>query len=106
MGNRRKMKLIRIRYFLVAIIVLYTGSVFIKQHTMIKRLENEKKERLSLIQKLEKEVAETEEKLEFIDTIENKEKIAREELGMTKPEERIYIDINKSKNKFINGIGD
>ena len=50
------------------------------------------------VEGLEKEIEDLENDLENSDSLEFVEKIARDELGMVKPREIIYIDKGKIKN--------
>lgn len=50
------------------------------------------------IEALEEEIGELENDLENSDSLEFVEKVARDELGMVKPREIIYIDKEKIKN--------
>lgn len=61
-------------------------------------LENE-------ISKLEEDIDIINEELEISNSLEFIEKIAREELGMVKPREIIYIDKEKVKNSFFDRYG-
>lgn len=62
----------------------------------------------SEVEVLEEEVKYLKKEIEISDTIEFTEKVAREELGMVKPREVIYIDKNREnlKKKLINPVND
>lgn len=97
-------KRFKISHLFILILAAYLGITFFKQQSMIKALEAEKKQKQKEIEHLNKEIADIEEKLKYSDSLEYIEKIAREELKMVKPDEIIYIDINKSKEKTGKGI--
>jgi len=97
-------KRFKISYFFILILVVYLGITFFKQQSMIKALEIEKAQKQKEIEKLNSEIADIEEKLEYSDSLEYIEKMAREELKMVKPDEMIFVDINKSKEKTGKGI--
>jgi cell division protein FtsB len=65
-------------------------------------LEAKKEYNLEEIQALEKEIGNLNEEIENSDTLQFVEKVARDDLGMVKPREIIYIDKNKKKNHFLN----
>lgn len=62
----------------------------------------------SEVEVLEEEVKYLKKEIEISNTIEFTEKVAREELGMVKPREVIYIDKNREnlKKKLINPVND
>lgn len=106
MEKRRKKKLFKIRYFLILIFGVYIISVFISQNRIISDLKEEKLQKEEEIEVLKAEIAEIQEKIEYNNSLEYIEKIAREELKMVKPNEIIYIDKKKNENSFINSIGE
>lgn len=62
----------------------------------MKDLQVKKEMNLNQISVLEKEIDSLNKEIENSGTLEFIEKIAREELGMVKPREIIYVDRNKS----------
>lgn len=102
--RKNKKKRIKIRYIIFITIIIYGTSTFINQQGMIKELEKKKTIREEKIGQLNEEIQRVQEKIQYSHTPEYLEKIARDELGMVKPEETIFID--KSKNKFIKGLKD
>jgi cell division protein DivIC len=104
--KRPCLNLITIFFFCVMFYMLYT----IYGQTQYLASINSEKEQI-LIQKevLEQDLASLEENLEKINNpelfLEMVERIARDEYKMVKPYETIYIDKNKTTNKFITGIG-
>lgn len=104
MKEKKSRKRFRIRYFLILAIVIYLGITFINQQKIIKALEKEKAQKQGEIEKLNSEIKDIEEKLKYTDSLEYIEKMAREELKMIMPDEIIYIDTNKSKDKSNKGI--
>nr|WP_202710121.1 septum formation initiator family protein [Sporosalibacterium faouarense] len=101
---RKKRKKIRIRYIFFLIIFIYGISSFFNQQGMLNELDNKKAIKEKEVRKLTQEIEELEDKIKYSNTPEYVEKIARDELGMVKPWEVIFID--KNKNKFIKGLKD
>lgn len=64
-------------------------------------LEARKQIILAEIDELEKDIDELNEEIQSSDTLQFVEKVARDDLGMVKPREIIYIDKNKKKNPFF-----
>ncbi|WP_051531426.1 FtsB family cell division protein [Clostridiisalibacter paucivorans] len=99
MSNDKGKTRLKIRHLLILFFVIYLLSTFIKQHRMITTLEAEKVQREEQVMELQQEIEEIKENVENSDSLEYIEKIAREELKMVKPEEIIFIDKNKYKEK-------
>lgn len=68
----------------------------------MKTMEHKRASLQSDIKALEKEIDELNKEIENSDSLEFIEKVAREEMGMVKPREIIYIDKNKFKNSILN----
>jgi len=102
----KKQKKIRVRHIITLVIALYIGSTFIKQQKIINKLNSEKEQKQQEITSLKNDIKSLEGKIQYTDSLEYIEKIAREELKMIKPDEIIYIDKDKNKDKFIKGIDD
>ncbi|EOD01152.1 FtsB family cell division protein [Caldisalinibacter kiritimatiensis] len=110
MAKRKKKKLFKIRYLIVLGFIIYISSVFINQQSMLKKLNEEKNEKRKIVEQLNDQILEMEKEMQLIESPEHIEeyieRVAREELKMVKPGETIYIDKNKSNNKFIDNIGE
>lgn len=70
----------------------------------MKKLEAKQSEVQKQVQTLEKEIDVLNKEIEDSDSLQFVEKVARDDLGMVKPREIIYIDKNKKKNPFLNPI--
>lgn len=68
----------------------------------MKGLQTRKAELEIEIGTLERDISQLNKEIENSGSLEFVEKVAREELGMVKPRERVYIDKNKLKNSFFN----
>lgn len=124
--KKKKRKKFKIKYILMIGLVIYLGSLFIRQgfemdelQAEIQQKENEKEELDKYIeensQKAEylSNIANSDDPIKYIESLENEEQIkeyenilnyienmAREELFMVKPNEIIYIDKKKINNIF------
>ena len=56
------------------------------------------------IQAMEREIAKLESEIENSSSLDFVEKVARDELGMVKPREIIFIDKDKKKNNFLSPL--
>ncbi|MTI68051.1 MAG: septum formation initiator family protein [Firmicutes bacterium] len=99
-----KKKKFKLRYVLFLALIIYLGTVFIKQEMTINSLEKKNTKKQQEVKELNKEISDIEKQLEKVNSLEFIEKIARKELKMVKPNEIIYIDKNKEdkeeKNNF------
>ncbi|QXM07233.1 FtsB family cell division protein [Crassaminicella indica] len=86
-------------FFHIALLIfgLYISWIFIKQQIELKELKQQEEELNKKIIELKKETARLEEEKQLGDDPKFIEKVARERLKMVKPNEIIYIDINKAK---------
>lgn len=106
MKDTKGRKGLKIRHVLVLIVFIYVGMTLFKQQKLIIALSNEKLVKQEEIEKLNNEINDIEEKLKYTDSLEYIEKMAREELKMIMPDEIIFIDKSKIKDKSIKGIED
>lgn len=80
----------KITLFLLLLIAAFLARQKLKQYSQNKRIEAEKQKILSQIEGLEKNNQELEESLKYFDTQSFKEKLAREQLSLKKPDEQVY----------------
>ncbi|MCT4620711.1 MAG: septum formation initiator family protein [Marinisporobacter sp.] len=100
MDKNRKNKIkSKNRFFHIVILMvfLYVSWVFVKQQIELKELRKQEEALNNKILELKKEAAQLEEEKTLGDDPKFIEKVARERLKMAKPNEIIYIDMNKSK---------
>lgn len=97
--KRRRLKLGRL---LLIGLVIYLSAILINQNTLMNGLENKKHNTEIEIKELERDIRDLTIEIENSDSLEFVEKVARDDLGMVKPREIIYIDKNKIKNPFAN----
>ncbi len=104
MKNKRKIKRFKMRHVLFLLVLIYGVSTFMNQEAMMRELDEKRAIKDTEIEQLKSEIIDSELKLEYVHSYEYLEKLARERLGMVKPNEKIFID--KNKNKFVKGIKD
>lgn len=89
------------QYAVVSIFLVLTilsmGYGVVDQALRVKEYKEEMKSLRSQINKVDEDIRELQENKKYINKDEYIEKIAREKLNMVKPEEIIYIDINKKE---------
>lgn len=89
------------QYAVVSIFLVLTilsmGYGVVDQALKVREYKEEMKSLRSQINKVDEDIRELQENKKYINEDEYIEKIAREKLNMVKPEEIIYIDINKKE---------
>lgn len=101
MSKRRNKRGVRLIHVFLIFLVLYVAIVLNHQRGLMKNLDSKKVMNQAEVDKLEKEIEALNKEIESSDSLEFVEKIARDELGMVKPREIIYIDKNKPKNRVF-----
>lgn len=101
MSNKKKRKGIRLIHVFLIFLVIYVTIVLNHQRNLMKNMNAKKEQNQVEIDKLKKDIEELNKEIENSDSLEFVEKIARDELGMVKPREIIYIDKNKPKSSFF-----
>lgn len=95
---KRKIKLIHI---FLSFIFIYVAVIYYNQSKMLKELEAKKVDNIVQIDKLKDEIKDLNSQIENSNSLEFIERIAREDLGMVKPREIIYIDKDKKKSSIF-----
>ena len=91
MKSKRKKKIIWTNFF-VFIFILYAAFTIASQQVTIYRLKKSQQEISGKIQAAQKENQKLQDMLKDTSTKEYIEKAAREQLGLVKPDERVYVD--------------
>lgn len=89
-------------HLILIFLLIYITVIMIDQRRLMKGLQTRKAELEIEIGTLERDISQLNKEIENSGSLEFVEKVAREELGMVKPRERVYIDKNKLKNSFFN----
>ncbi|NLJ78092.1 MAG: septum formation initiator family protein, partial [Tissierellia bacterium] len=97
-GTKRKKGRFRIRNIILLILALHIGRIFISQGILIRDLKHKRQQKEEQISQLEEEIEELEEEIKTKGSLNFVEKVAREDLGMVRPREIIYIDRNRNDN--------
>jgi cell division protein FtsL len=101
-GKRaKKRKGIRIFHVLVIILVVYVGFVMNHQRKLMNDLQERRASVQTQIGSLEREIQMLNEEIGRSGTLEFIEKVARDDLGMVKPREIIYIDKSLEGNDTL-----
>lgn len=99
--RKRKNKGIRLIHLVLIFLLVYVAVVFTHQNKLNKDLNAKKSKNLAEIEALENEIADLNEEINLSGTLQFVEKVAREELGMVKPREIVYIDKNKPEKPLF-----
>lgn len=97
----RRKKRFGLLHFILLSVLVYIIVLFWKQDRLLNELEAKRQDNLLEVENLEKDIKDLEKEIESSNTLKFVEKVAREELGMVKPREIIYIDKNKNKNSVF-----
>ena len=100
-GRRKKLKLIHV---ILGALAVYIGVIFWNQRILLKDLESKKDAISQEVRTLERDIENLNREIEESDSLLFVEKVARDDLGMVKPREIIYVDKDKKKNHFFNVI--
>jgi len=101
MVKKKKTGGIRLIHLVLILLVVYVAIVFNHQRSLVKDLDAKKAMNLAEINTLEADIKELNKEIETSGTLDFVEKVARDELGMVKPREIVYIDKNKPKDSFF-----
>ncbi|MGO1469421.1 MAG: FtsB family cell division protein [Tissierella sp.] len=99
--NKQKFR-IKLRHIVTLFVFIYIISIVINQNKLKKELTLKEEAIENDIENLQEDIGDLNEEIEKRGTIEFLENTAREELGMVKPNEIIYIDKGKFKNSIFN----
>lgn len=94
LDKKRPRKKIRVRHILVVLLVAYVGYTLFAQHMEIKQARADETRIKSQIEQLQKENERIKAELELMQSDQYIEKLAREKLGLIKPGEVMFIDVN------------
>lgn len=101
--QKKKMRFRLIHLALIAVII-YVAVVFNNQRMHMNDLADERAQTEGEILQLEAEIDNLKYEMENSGSLEFVERIARDELGMVRPREIIYVDINKPQNTLLENL--
>ncbi len=100
METKRKKKKVELSVFIPRVIfcglILYLLIVFVSQQFDFARLSKKEKEYDKEIAQAQQENKELEAEREAATTPEYIERVAREQLGLAKPDEKVFVDVKKA----------
>ncbi|MDX9917874.1 MAG: septum formation initiator family protein [Gudongella sp.] len=96
---------IRIHHVLILLLLLYLFSEMSHQKQLMDSLEAKKSNLGDKVEQLEASIEDIKGQIENSGTLEFVERVARDELGMVKPREIIYIDKSNPENS-LEGVFD
>lgn len=102
--KKKKKSGFRLIHLALMVVIVYVTFTFNSQRIHMNNLETEKTEIEEEIAVMEEEIEALKEEIENSDSLEFVEKVARDELGMVKPREIIYIDVNKPKDTLLENL--
>lgn len=97
----KKRKKLKIHHFIILFFLLYISLIAINQNKLKKDLSVKELQVKEDIAILEEEIEELDSEIAKKGSMEFLENVAREELGMVKPNEIVYIDKDKFKNSVF-----
>lgn len=104
MIKKKKKKTFGLIHLLTLFLIIYIVAVFWNQRNLMNALQVKKNDKILENKELEKEIRDLEKQIEDSQTLQFVEKVARDELGMIKPREIIFVDKNKNNNPFLKMI--
>lgn len=91
-SDEMKSARINLKRLLMTAFVIYAAITLINQQVTIGRLTKVQNEKSQLVEKIKIENQKLTQRIENADSDENIEKMAREQLGLVKPGEKVYIN--------------
>lgn len=104
MAKQKKKMRFRLIHLALMAIIIYVAVVFNNQRILMNDLKGKRAETEAEIHKLETEIENLRYELENSDSLEFVERVARDELGMVKPREIIYVDVNKPRDTLLDNL--
>lgn len=101
MSKKKKRRRLRLSHLIILFLVVYISTIMINQRKLMKNLQGKKMKIEEEIHIIQNDIDSLNEEIEDSDSLEFIEKTAREELGMVKPREIIYIDKGKKENSLF-----
>nr|WP_300003668.1 septum formation initiator family protein [Tissierella sp.] len=102
MIKNKKKKKIKLRHIIIMFFSIYILLIIVNQNNLKKELALKEEQVQKEISILQTDIEDLNNQIEKKESIEFLENVAREELGMVKPNEIIYIDKGKFKNSVFN----
>ncbi len=97
--KRKKPKRYAFKIILVLAVLAYALFHYANQRKLLSELETQRANNEARIDSLQTEIATLEKEIEYSESLEFVEKVARDELGMVRPREIIYVDENEETSE-------
>ena len=101
MAKRKKRRRLTIFHIVLLFVLVYISAIMLNQRKLMNNLQSKKMNVEEEIHIIQEDIDSLTREIESSDSLEFIEKTAREELGMVKPREIIYIDEGKKDNSFF-----
>lgn len=98
--KKKKIKF-NIFHFLIVFVFIYVVAIFWQQNSLLNDLEAKKEIHSLEVKQIQKDIADLEKEIKSSQSLKFVEKVARDELGMVKPREIIYIDKDKKESSVF-----
>lgn len=100
-NKKRRAGKFRLIHLIVIFLVIYVAVVFNHQRKLLSNIDSKRETMEIQIEDLEKDIDALNNEIAMGGTLEFIEKVARDKLGMVKPREIIYIDVNKPREPLF-----
>lgn len=95
--NKKRKKPIRIRHIIIFLVVVNIAYTLIAQYITIRKSKAQEAQIKAQIEQTKEENRRLKEELELMQSDEYMEKLARERLGLIKPGEVSFVDVNNKE---------
>ncbi|MBA1334617.1 MAG: Cell division protein DivIC (FtsB), stabilizes FtsL against RasP cleavage [Firmicutes bacterium] len=96
LDRKKPNRKIRVRHILLVVLALYIGYTLVYQHIAIRQARSDEAVVREQIRKLEEENERIRAQIEMMQSDQYIEKLAREKLGLIKPGEVMFVDVNRN----------
>ena len=104
MAKQKKKMRFRLIHLTLIVVLVYVAVVSNNQRMLMNELKEERAETEAEILRAESEIETLKFEMEDSDSLEFVERVARDDLGMVRPKEIIYIDINKAQDRLLENL--
>lgn len=100
-AKKRQKKKIKLIHILLPSLCIYVAIIYYNQNKMLEELRFKKEQNIAEVNQLNDEIEDLTYQIQNSNSLEFIERIAREDLGMVKAREIIYIDKNKKNTSLF-----
>lgn len=102
LDRKKPNKKIRVRHIFLIALALYIGYTLVYQHMAIRQARSDEAVVREQIRKLQEENERINAQIEMMQSDQYIEKLAREKLGLVKPGEVMFVDVNHDRGNSGN----